>query len=256
MTEENTKLRLVVPRRDVLMAGLASVGALAAGRARAQEGGEGGEGAILDALPPEIEFLVSLYLFDATYRIVGALHAGGHTDEAAEQLEFSHHAHYEDIAEGVAELTGSFEGDVTALRALLDDGAGPDAVTAALDTILADDAEVSARFEPGYRMQAIESLVRVAALDYGGGVADDGEILSGHEYRDAWGFVQTARAELAVLAASDDATVAGAAERALTALEPADALFDGLMAQTAPNADASVLHGAAARIEIARLRLG
>jgi hypothetical protein len=249
---------MVIPRRAVLAAGLATAGVFAGprGALATEEGGEGGEGAVLAALPPEIEFLVQLYLFDATYRIVGALYAEGQVDVAVAQLEGSHHAFYEDIAEGVAEHGAGFADEVQGFAELVTARAEGAAVAASLSGLEARIAAVAAAFSPAYRMQAIETLVRVAALDYAGGVSDTGEILSDHEYRDAWGFVQTARAELAALAASGDGTVAAAAERAIAALDGADALFDGLVATQAPGADPTWLHGAAARIEIARLRLG
>jgi hypothetical protein len=264
MTDDDDRpLRRVVPRRAVLLGGAVSLGMLATAQVRAQESGEGGEGgeagegAAASGLPEDVAFLLSLGLFDATMRIVGALHAEGEAEEAAEQLEYSHHGDYEDLEHGLEEAgIAPFEDEAGAFADAVENGAGAEAVAAALAVVLERTGAAFAGGSAAEQMHAIEVLVRTAAQDYEGGVAEDGEVLSDHEYRDAWGFVETARAELTRLAGDADAAVAGAAERALAALEPVGALFDGLSPARIEGADPSVIYGAAARIEIARLGLG
>lgn len=251
MTIRNTLETRLLSRRGLLTAGMFLWGAGMGAPALAQ-GGEAGEAGAAEGLEPQVGFLVLLGLFDATYRIAGQLQALGETAQAAEHLEFSHHAHYEDIAEGViARNFTPFEAETLAYAAALGTGEAAAQLANLLDKV----AALRAGETPAHRMHADEMLLRIAGGDYAGGV-ENGVVLAEQEYHDAWGFTQSVRADLEALSRQPE-PVAGAALRALRALEPVAALFPGLTAtEIAPEvADASVLHGAAARVEIARLRL-
>ena len=255
MTHPKSPLSAPLSRRGLLTAGALLLGAGLGAPTQAQtaQGGEAGEAGAVDGLDPQVGFLVLLGLFDATYRIAGELQALGQTALAAEHLEFSHHAHYEDIADGViARGFAPFEDQTHAYAAAL--GTGEDA-QARLAGLLDIVATIRASEGAAHRMHADEVLLRIAGNDYAGGV-EAGQVLAEQEYHDAWGFTQSARADLEALSQQPE-PVAAAALRALRALEPIAALFPGLLAtEIAPEvADASVLHGAAARVEIARLRL-
>ncbi len=263
---DDRKPRLVVPRRSVLAGSAAVLGTLAAAPAWAQtasaggEGGEGGEGAATANLDGPVEMLVELGLFEATHRIVAALYAEGLTDDALSHLEQSHHASFEDIEHALEEYAmdeagaHAFEDLAEAFADAVKGGADAAVVADAAAAVLATAAEARSQMTAKDEFEAIEALLNIAHDDYEAGVAE-GVVDAPQEYRDAWGFTEVARARLTALAASSDATVAGAGAAGLKALEPAAALFPGIGATEVPGADPSVLAGAAARIEIAGLRL-
>ncbi|MBZ0129308.1 MAG: hypothetical protein K8F59_09345 [Rhodobacteraceae bacterium] len=219
------------------------------------EAGEAGEGAI-ETDDSGVEFLVHLGLFDAAIRIVGTLYALGEVAEAKDQLETSHHADYADLEEGLAEFSqNGFIDEYTEFSDLVLSGADAAAVAAAESRLLAairathgaDGLSTRDAFE------AMVHLIETAAADFEAGV-DAGRVAEPHEYRDAWGFVETVRATASDLAASKDATVARAAADVLAALEPAAALFPALNAQTV-GSDASILYAAAGRIRFTILKV-
>lgn len=246
-----------LPRRVVLkstaaaMLGIAATSsfALAAG-----EGGESGEGAAVEALDGPLRTLTTLALFDASNRIVAELVALGAPDAALEHLESSHHASYEDIEAGLDALgQPGFAQESDAFAAAIRNGAGADAIAAAWDSLSARIEAAYAAATPAQMMKVAETLTRISYQDFMAGVID-GEVYSPQEYRDAWGFATVATDRLAALSQSDDPGVADAAAAGLAAMEPVAALFPDLTADSTEG-DPSVLAGAAARIEIAGLRL-
>ena len=258
MTDTPRRPRTVLPRRAILGATVAAIGLVTTSRMiahAADEGGEAGEGAALADLPPDIAFLTTLGLFEATHRIVAALVAAGDLAEAQGHLETSHHAFYEDIKEPLATFGGDpFEDTFDAFAGAVQAGSDPADIAAGAEALFAEIAKTVAKARPADVMAATVALVRVSAADFTGGV-ENGQVIEIQEYRDAWGFADVARRWLAKLADSADTTTASAAAAGLKAIEPAFALFPDLSATNAPG-DPSVLHGAAARIEIAALRLG
>lgn len=248
-----TKMRLVIPRRWVIAGTMATVGALAAGSALA-EGGEAGEGAAIAALEGDEAFLAELSLFAATHVIVSALYAEGAVAAAQEHLEQSHHAYYEDIADDLEERGAvPFEAEAEAFAEAVKEGRDAAEVAGLAQAVLAAITAAQTGAKPADAMKAAEMLMRTAAADYEAALTD-GEVTTPQEYRDAWGFAEVAKRHLQALAASPDATVAGAAEAGLTALEPVAEQMPGVSATKVPG-DASVLLGAAARIELAAYRL-
>lgn len=250
--------RIVIPRRSVLAGSAALIGGLSALPAWSQssgEGGEGGEGASASGLEGPVEFLYELGLFEATVRIVSTLYAEDQADTAREHLEQSHHASYEDIEHEVEEYGATpFEEEAEAFADAVREGASKDAVKGAAETVLAAIAAAQSGIDPHEQVEAVEALMKTAYDDYEAGVAE-GVVDAPQEYRDAWGFVAVATARLDSLAASGDADVAKAGAAARAALDPAAPLFPSITAAEVPGADASILAGAAARIEIAGMRL-
>ena len=87
-----------------------------------------------------------------------------------------------------------------------------------------------------------------AAEEYSAAV-ENGQVHDPHEYQDAYGFVEVARRLIGTLDTGSDAAVAQAVERARKALAGLDGAWPRLDGGAA--VDPSLLHGAAARIEIA-----
>ncbi len=98
---------------------------------------------------------------------------------------------------------------------------------------------------------AVHALVKTAADEYAQGVKD-GKVVNGHEYQDAWGFTTSANVLLATLS-EEQRTAAGGS------VADIQAQIDALLASAWPSVvppeliatDASLLYGAAARIELA-----
>jgi hypothetical protein len=100
-------------------------------------------------------------------------------------------------------------------------------------------------------LASVQRLVRTAADEYAEGV-EGGRVTNPHEYQDARGFVWTAQEAVARLGKAGTANAEALAkiERELQALEPA---WPDIVPPETVTTDASLLYGAAARIEIAAL---
>lgn len=221
----------------------------------ADEAGEAGEAGVSHGDGPA-EFLTELGLFDAANRIVAALYVRGERDAAREQLETSHHAFYEDLEQRLAAAGApAFHDEALNFAAALREGLSDETVAARLSVLLAaiDRARAGSGATPRERVLSLKYLLDVAAADYAGGV-DQGEILSDHEYRDAWGFVETARAQARALADDADLALAQAGRDVLVQIERTQALFPDLMPASV-SGDPAAMSIAAAWVEIVALRL-
>jgi hypothetical protein len=136
-------------------------------------------------------------------------------------------------------------------HALMSD-ASDDTVQEAYDEVLHEIAELRDHASAGDRLRGIVGMVRTAAEEYGVGVKD-GAVVNAHEYQDAWGFLQAARDEAEKIAESGDEQAAAAAREIIAQLDTTAPLFAGIVPPERIDADASVLWGAAARMEIAAL---
>lgn len=246
--------RPVVARRSLLVASVAAMTLAASPRALwASEGGEAGEGAAIEALPQAVAFLSLLGLFEAQHRIVAGLYP---TDVAMaqEHLAGSHHAFYEDLADGVTALgLPAFDGAAMAFADAVNAGADAAVVQAAADAVYAAIDAVRAKTATKDQMKAAEALLRVAASDIEAGV-DKGQVTLAQEYRDSWGFATVAQLWLDDLSRDADATVAAAAKAALSGRADVDAQYAGVGALAA-SGDPGALLAAAARVELAAFRL-
>ena len=98
----------------------------------------------------------------------------------------------------------------------------------------------------------IHHLVKTAAEEYSIAVKD-GAVVNAHEYQDALGFVRVARRWTDRLEdAGADAEAVGRIRHQLDEVKPA---WPSLIPPKTVEVDPSLLHGAAARIEIAALGL-
>lgn len=234
-------------------AGLASPAMASSGEAG--EAGEGGEGGVTLS-EGAAGFLTALGYFEGTYRIIATLYLGGDRDLAREHLETSHHAFYDDIEEGLAGYDApGFRDEDRAFVAAITSDAPDDEVTAALETLIAalDRTGAAAKAPARDQMLSIRDLLALAAAEYEGGV-EDGIVTLGMEYRDSWGFYETARMRAAALAEASDPKLAQAGAQALERMAGLDALYPSLSAARA-STDPSPLAGAAAWAEIIALRL-
>lgn len=101
---------------------------------------------------------------------------------------------------------------------------------------------------------SIEKMVRTSADEYALGVVE-GEISNTHEYQDSLGFVEVARQHLAGLTDSQRAAGPDAIAEVQEQLTLIDNLWPSLDPKGQVDGNASVLYGAAARIQLAALEL-
>jgi hypothetical protein len=262
--------RLITPRRIALatVAGISvthSYGvqdmfvgkayAETASKAEAGEGGEAGEAGVVLSEGPA-GFLTKLGYFEGTYRIAASLYLSGARDGAKAHLEESHHAFYEDIEESLAKYKAiGFAREAEVFLAAVNEDKGNVAVTEAYDALMtAIDGNIISASPSGYdRLMSVHELIKLAAAEYEGGVTE-GAVDIVIEYRDSWGFYETARARAERLARGTDVSLAKAGADVLAQLEGVEALYPSLTSDTAA-VDASQLSVAAGWAEIIALRL-
>lgn len=261
---QNSPTRLVSPRKwaAATVAGLAVASPAiptallpqAVLASEVGEAGESGEAGVTRREGPS-DLLTQLGYFEGAYRIIAQLYRSGARDLAREHLELSHHAYYEDIApELKAYDAPGFESLDQAFKNAVIEDAPVDAVDRALAAVLdgLDAAARAAGATPRQRLMSIHDLMTLAAAEYEGGV-EDGHVELDMEYRDSWGFFETARQRAMAMAASEDAALAKAGQDVLQQMQGLEAFYPGLTAETVAG-DTSQLNAAAGWIEIIALR--
>lgn len=223
--------------------------------APASEAGEAGESGAITS-DGVAHYLTELGLFEAAHRIVAELYAQGEVALAQEHLADSHHAYYEDLEHEIEENGGiDFEDEAEAFADAVNSGAAPDIVAAAAEAVIAaiKAADAASEATDYDRAMSIKDLLAVAAADYEGGVYE-GKVDAPQEYRDAWGFVETARTRADALAASANEGSAKAGTAILEQIASLSPLFPELTAAEA-GGDPELLPSAAAWTEIIALRI-
>lgn len=115
-------------------------------------------------------------------------------------------------------------------------------------------AAAQAKLDAADRLEALPMALRTAAEDYAAAVPDDA-VADRTEYLEAFGIFRAVRTELEALTGVDDADAADIARKMLGLLDEAEAAFDGPSGEAIATPDASLLYGAAARMELLALKL-
>ncbi len=230
----------------------------------AGEGGEGGEGgeaggdsAEMSVKDMDAAYLTALSLIEGHLRSGIALYRDGQTEMAQTHMKHPEDEIYTDLEHDLDErgATG-FSDELAALADTVNSGAPVEAADAAFEAVLDRIAQARTMVsEPAAAFASLEQVLRVAAEEYEIGIVD-GEIANLHEYQDAHGFTETVRAQATSLAGSEIGSEAEAAATVLEALDGvAPAFAKGLVPEGAlgAEADARLIHGAAARTELAVL---
>mgnify|MGYP006283698193 CR=1 FL=1 len=279
MTRDDTKpARLVEPRRWLALGTVAATALAAshpmaaddAGSADPETGsfvlaqGEGGEGegegegrAAADPATDDAAYLAALGLVEGHLMAGLALYEEGAREAAATHMKHPEDEIYASLAPALeARGAPGFANALGALAGAVESGAPVGEVRAAHERVSEALAAARAPVEatPAARFGAVVRLARTAAEEYGIGVVD-GKLENAHEYQDAWGFLQVAKGIAGELAGSQDDRVAGVAEDVTSHLDSMLAAFPGVVPPETLATDASKLHGEAARIELAALRL-
>jgi hypothetical protein len=217
--------------------------------------GEGGEGEGGARRPTEADFLASVAFMEGHLRAGMKLYQTGDLEAAKTHMGHPIKEKYDAVAETLEDRGfGDLKADIAALadaaeneEPAADMEARFDKVAARIDAI--EDAS------PGGKaagLMSLAKLTRIAADEYA--VATEGGRISNlHEYQDAWGFLRVVEDEAQAYAGDDDAKVATAGRKILEQVRMLDKAFGDIQGEGDMTMDASLLYGAAARMEIAAL---
>jgi len=164
---------------------------------------------------------------------------------------------YEDLKGHLDEFGAEdFAAELKALADAVEAGKPIEEVEAALADVLheIEEAREHSGASEAQEAAAILALMRNAAEEYDEGIKD-GAVAELHEYQDAWGFLQTARALAEHMAGEDDAAEKAFGEKALAAIDETSAGFPSIAPEGAVDGDAGLILAAAAKVELAAYKL-
>lgn len=220
------------------------------------EGGEGGErGLASDPGANDAAFLTLLGLVEGHLRAGIELYRDDAADMAKTHMKHPSDELYADLEPALAarDLDG-FAGELERLAVAVEGGQPVAEADAAFEAALQaiERTRAAANGDLAARLAAVTGLVRTAAEEYEIGVTD-GRISDPHEYQDAWGFVQAAKAQMAGLDEADRQRMGQGYDEITAELDALDEAWPAVVPPDSVTTDASLLYAAAARIEIAAL---
>ncbi|MCZ4262232.1 hypothetical protein O4G76_15425 [Limimaricola sp. G21655-S1] len=207
----------------------------------ADAAGEGESEGGSSALEPALAHARSLLVIDGLLRAAEAQRGSG--EDAAELIEEA-----AELAEHGLEgaLAGELYERIEELEAAADD----QGFAELHERLAAARAEATA----ADRLEAISLGLRAAGEHYAEAVTD-GAVSDRTEYLEAFGIYEAVKAEADALAASDEAAVAEVGAEVRAQIEEAGAAFGGSAGEDIATPEASLLHAAAARVELSALKL-
>lgn len=223
------------------------------------EGGEGeGEGGgAVDLTTNDAAYLGQLGLVRGHLWVGVQLYKAGHTDMALTHMKHPGDELYAGLKPALAARDESgFAEELTALAEAVEKTLSAEVVERRhmeLEKAIAN-AENLHTASLGTVLMSIERMVRTAADEYAIGVKA-GEIVNMHEYQDSYGFVEAAKARLAVLSDMQREESPEAVAEVKDQLNAVSGLWSGLTPEDKLDGDASKLYGAAARIQLAAWEL-
>ncbi len=218
----------------------------------AEAGGEAEGAGLADVATDKAAFLSGLQIVHGHLKAGVELYAGGDRTLGPQHLRHPQAEILTSLAPAfAAHGASSIEPAIDALAAAGEAGAEPAEIRRLESAALAAIAAAGDAAKPSLkdRLIAVSKTLSVAGDEYSIAVKD-GAVQNLHEYHDAYGFIAVAIADVKTLKGGDDAeeqAIATALDQAMIAATAAPAVAPpagGLLA-------ASVIYGAAARIEIA-----
>jgi hypothetical protein len=219
------------------------------------EGGGEGEGGESSAGNDDVTFSTLLGLVEGHIRVGTALYRTGEADMAKTHMKHPSDEIYGDL-KPLLDARGSkgFAPELEAVAVAVEAGKPAAEVDALAEALFAAIAATRPVKEAAPAAEVIKNLIRTAGEEYALGVKD-GKLDNVHEYQDAWGFTQTAKAVLANLSTEEKAEHAGNIAKIEAELASLDALWPDLAGKTPVSGKAEVLFAAAAKIELAGLAM-
>lgn len=218
--------------------------------------GEGGESEGGEAKSAgNADYLANLG-FVTGHLIAGTeLYALGDAEQAKTHMKHPQDEIYADLEPEFKERKApGFAAELEALSKAVEGGEPADAVRQKLDAVIAAVGKNGMPANARERADTIVKLVRTAGEEYAIGVKD-GAIVNAHEYQDAYGFVQAAKRLLDGASEEEKKEYAKPLEEIAGHLAALDEAWPDIAGKKPVETDASVLAGAAARIELAALSI-
>jgi hypothetical protein len=216
-----------------------------------QSGGESEGAALVDVAHDKAAFISALQIVRGHLRAGDELYASGDREMGAQHLRHPQAEILTTLAPAFASYgAADFESAIDALASAGENG-GPPAQVSALHTEAVHEimtAAAAANATLAERLLAVAKTLTVAGDEYSVAVVD-GKIDNLHEYHDAYGFIATAIGDIETMK-GDSATEKNAIARVLEQAKIAQTAAP-TVTPPAELAPASVIYGAAARIEIA-----
>lgn len=238
---------------NTLHDGSALTGATAPLILAAGEGGEGGEGGA--SVDEDMAFHVAAAEIEGRLTVAAALYAQGRAEDAKAHLVRPADGIYQGLQPLLKEFNApGFAEELTALADAVEAGAPAEEVEAKLQAAVAGIAASTTPESPHELALTVAMLVRIAGQDFAKGVAD-GKVTDADEYQDAWGYVQAGKRMISGAPDWMREEYGAEFDKIAGLLDGLDAGWPDLAGEAAPGLDASVIAGAAARIEIVSLRM-
>jgi hypothetical protein len=229
-----------------------------AGGEGGEGGGEGGERGAADLATNDIAYVLQLELVRGHLNVGTELFRQGAVEAARTHMKHPGDELYADLLPAFkARRAAGFDAALQRLSAAVDKNAPVGEVEAAYAAIEKeiDRVEAYARNMPvKARLAVVAALVKTAADEYAVGVVN-GKVENAHEYQDAFGFTRVAKRMLGKLTPSErsrSAKAVGTIEEQFRLIEPA---WPSVVPPERVSTDASLIAGAAARMELAMLSL-
>lgn len=225
-------------------------------RGQGSEMGEMGQ-TELSELVDDIAYLTQLGLVQGHLTVGVALYGQGATEDANVHMKHPQDELYARLLPALkARKARGFDDELLALATSVESGkAVEEAETSLSRTVDAiDRARAAVRPDVKEKLRVVLALTRVAADEYARGVKE-GVVVNPKEYEDAWGFVAVAKTLLQNLSKSERKKAGdayGKIEAELAALSPA---WPSVAPPARVDTDPSLLYAAAARVELAILRI-
>lgn len=215
-------------------------------------GGESEGAALAEVASDKATYLSALQIVRGHLRAGVEIYAGGDRELGPQHLRHPQAEIMTTLAPAFAAFNAtSFEPTIDALAAAGEAGASPaeigDLHAAALKAIAQAGASADATLKE--KLLAVAKTMTVAGDEYAIAVRD-GQIVNLHEYHDAYGFIATAIGDIEAVTGDSDAeraAIAATLEQAKIAATAAPSVVPSATEMKS----ASVIYGAAARIELA-----
>lgn len=201
----------------------------------AEGGGAGPEAGVIQSR--------ELLEVDGLLRAAIALRDAGETEAADAMIEEAAEKAEHDLSAPLADTL------YAAIKALKGSGAAP-----VFATVQDEIAQELAAAAPRDHLTALPMALRAAAELYGAAISD-GAVSDKGKYLEAYGLFNAVRADVEALAAGGEGAVAALAGEMLAQVDAAAPAFGGPDGTGIATPEASLLYGAAARMELAALKL-
>ena len=219
------------------------------------EAGEGGESGTTSEATPDAAFLTRIALVEGHLIGASALYARGLKEQGSALAGHPEAELMDDVRESLkARGATDFSDQLDAVGEAMYDNATQAEVDATMSALrdAIDAAETAGNIPVSAYFDTVLALTKAAAYEFAE-ATEPAVVEDMFAYHEAYGFVLAADRLAETLANSDDPAVAKAGARAHVALTTALAEFGDMATENPHKGDASVVYGAAARVELAAL---